>query len=148
MERETLKDQINEDGSHTRIEKITQKPEDGFVPNKEHRADWDHPGRDVGMFERGGFKGYKTTITYSRSHTKKTRILFYAAYILVSAIFAAIFIGLISAQDTPEDANKYKLYFAGVIVFLIYGFVKSIMSFRKQDQQREGEHMGDQQERN
>lgn len=146
MKRKILKDQINEDGSHTRIEQITQTPEDGFVPNKEHRADWDYPGRDGGMFKRGRFKGSKTTITYSRSHTKKTRVLFYVAYILVAVIFAAIFLGLISAQDTPEGTNKYKLYFAGVIVFLVYGFVKSILSFRKQDQQREKTHTEGQQE--
>lgn len=99
----------------------------------------------MGMFKRGQFKGYKTTITYSKSHTKKTRVLFYVAYILVAMIFVAIFIGLISAQDTPEAADKYKLYFAGVIVFLAYGLIKYIMSFRKQDQQREKEHTEGQQ---
>lgn len=145
MKRETIKDQINEDGSHTRIEKITQTPEDGFVSNREHRPSWETPDHDINMFGRGKSKGYKTTITYWKSHTKKTRVLFYIAYILIAMIFTAIFIGLISVQDSPEDANKYKLYFAGVVVFLVYGFVKSIMSFRKQDQQREGKHTEGQQ---
>ena len=37
---------------------------ENFVSNKKHRADWEYPGRDVGMFERGRFKGHKTTVTY------------------------------------------------------------------------------------
>lgn len=133
MDRKILKNQINEDGSHTRIEKITQTPTDGFVTNKKHRAGWDYPGQDVGMFERGHFKGHKTTVTYFRSHTKKTRVLFYAAYILVALIFVTIFIALISTQNVPDIANKYKLYLVGIIVFFIYGFIKSVMIFKKQD---------------
>ena len=147
MKRETLKDQINKDGSHTQIEKITQTPEDGFVPNKEHRTDWEYPGHDIGMFERGRFKGHKTTVIYQRTHTKTTRILFYVLYIIVSLIFSAIFMALISAQDTPEEANSFKMYFVGVIAFLIYGLVQSIISFRKQDQQREKERAKEQQEK-
>lgn len=34
MKREVLKEQRNEDGSYTRVEKITQVPEDGFVSNR------------------------------------------------------------------------------------------------------------------
>ena len=72
MKRETLKDQTNKDGSHTRIEKITQ---------------------------------------------------------------------------TPEEANRFKMYFIGVVAFLIYGLVQSIISFRKQDQQREKERTKEQREK-
>ena len=110
MEREILKEKINEDGSYTRIERTIQTPEDNVVPNKAHRAEWDYPGRDTGMFERGRFKGHKVTITYFKTHTKKTRVIFYVAYILVAVIFVGIFMGVILAQNISETANKYKLY--------------------------------------
>ena len=57
----------------------------------------------------------------------------------MSLIFSAIFIALISAQDTPEEANRFRMYFVGVVAFLIYESVQSITSFRKQDQKREKE---------
>ena len=50
MKRETLKDQINKDGSHTQIEKITQTPEDGFVPNKSLGTFGYFPGNDLVIF--------------------------------------------------------------------------------------------------
>ena len=123
MEREILKEKINEDGSYTRIERTIQTPEDNVVPNKAHRAEWDYPGRDTGMFERGRFKGHKVTITYFKTHTKKTRVIFYVAYILVAVIFVGIFMGVILAQNISETANKYKLYLVGIVAFLVYGFV-------------------------
>ena len=135
MEREILKEKINEDGSYTRIERTIQTPEDNVVPNKAHRAEWDYPGRDTGMFERGRFKGRKVTITYFKTHTKKTRVIFYVAYILVAVIFVGIFMGVILAQNISETANKYKLYLVGIVAFLVYGFVKSVLSFKKQDKQ-------------
>ena len=135
MKREILKEKINEDGSYTRIERTIQTPEDGTVPNKEHRAKWDYPGRDTGMFERGRFKGHKVTVTYFKTHTKKTRLVFYIAYIFVAIIFIGIFIGLILAQNVPETANRYKMYLVGVVAFLVYGFIKSVLSFKKQDKQ-------------
>ena len=135
MEREILKEKINEDGSYTRIERTIQTPEDNVVPNKAHRAEWDYPGRDTGMFERGRFKGHKVTITYFKTHTKKTRVIFYVAYILVAVIFVGIFMGVILAQNISETANKYKLYLVGIVAFLVYGFVKSVLSFKKQDKQ-------------
>ena len=135
MEREILKEKINEDGSYTRIERTIQTPEDNVVPNKAHRAEWDYPGRDTGMFERGRFKGHKLTITYFKTHTKKTRVIFYVAYILVAVIFVGIFMGVILAQNISETANKYKLYLVGIVAFLVYGFVKSVLSFKKQDKQ-------------
>ena len=78
---------------------------------------------------------------------KTTRILFYVLYIVVSLIFSAIFIALISAQDTPEEANRFRMYFVGVVAFLIYESVQSITSFRKQDQQREKERTKKQREK-
>ena len=143
MKREVLKEQRNEDGSYTRVEKITQTPEDGFVSNREHRASWEIPDHDVGMFGRGRFKGHRTTITYWRTHTKKTRILFYIAYLLVSMVFVAIFVGILSAQKTPDDINEAKLRLVGVIVFFIYCLVKSFMIFRKQDQEQMKKHKKD-----
>lgn len=144
MKKETLKDQTNQDGSQTRVEKITQTPEDGFVSNREHRPEWEHRDYEVGMFKEGHFKGKKTTVIYRKTHTKKTRILFYALYLIVALIFSAIFLALIAAQDTSEGANKCKVYFAGVMVFLLYGLVQSVLSFRKQDRKKQQEDEEDQ----
>lgn len=46
-----------------------------------------------------------------------------------------IFMGVILAQNISETANKYKLYLVGIVAFLVYGFVKSVLSFKKQDKQ-------------
>ena len=44
---------MNEDGSHTQIEQITQMPEDGFVRNGQHRPFCKISNHDEGMFGKG-----------------------------------------------------------------------------------------------
>lgn len=119
-----------------------------FCINTDRNYDKDIIDREKAILEKHGFEYKdKTTTIYSKSHTNKNHTLFYVAYFIVVIIFVVIFIGLISAQDTLEGANKYKLCFVGVIVFFAYGFIQSIISFRKRDQQLEKERAKEHQEK-
>ena len=147
MKREILKEEQYEDGSYARIEKVTQTPEDGFVSYTEHQVFRGPRGHHAVMSGRWKVKGYKTTITYENTNPKVVRPLFYLAYTLATLLFVVVFTVLISIQKDPDTANELKLYFAVVAVFLGYGFIKSILTFRKQDKQREKECKQGQQKR-
>ena len=90
MKREILMDRENENGSHTRVEKLTQTPEDGFVNNKEFGVG--RPVIDrVGMFGHGHFKGRRTKVTYWTDDPRIVRPLFYLSFLVVTLLFVGFF---------------------------------------------------------
>lgn len=131
MKREVLREQRHEDGSYTRVEKVTQTPEDGFVSNRVHTG---LPlDSDGGMFGHGSFKGHRTTIFYQNTNPKVVRPVFFVVYTLVALLVIGIFAALISAQENPAAAKAYTSYLIGAIVFFGLGLVIAIAEFRDQD---------------
>lgn len=120
MKKEILKNEVHEDGSHTKIEKTTITPKDGFVRHKSY-----------GTHKTTYIKGYGTQISYTTTDPKIVRPAFIFGVGAVLLLFVVVFSVCIALIPDPSGQRKMAVLFGGAILFMGVCYVKSCIGLWK-----------------
>ncbi len=127
MEREILKYEEHEDGSYTKIEKLTQTPKDGFVLKNE--PSMGHKGKEY-------VKGYSKRIVYETSNPKKIYKFLWIMLPLVLLLYFIFFaLMLFLTEGNPYLRKRYVLIFSASIITVLFIFIKQLaVNYKKSKQ--------------
>ncbi len=131
MKREIIKDEIHEDGTHTKIEKFTQTPEDGFVYEEQ---------RGTLRRKKRFFKGHAIRIRYQSNDPKvvyPALLFMFLAVMLIFLIVAGLF--FFTARFLPYGMGFIKTYFFIIFLFIVFIFGYMFKEMRKIQKKREKE---------
>lgn len=107
---------INDNGSYTEIVKVTQTPEDGFVPQEEMMPSAD---RQTKRF----FKGYAIEVGYTTNDPRVTRPFFYGAcglFIIIGIILSVFHVWMLGIP------------FIGMALIIFFSSMKSSNAIEKE----------------
>lgn len=131
MKREMIKNETHEDGTHTRVEKITQTPEDGFVYEER---------RGTLYRQRRFFKGHAVRIQYQTDDPKvvyPALIFMFLAVLLIFLIVAGFF--FFTARFLPYGMGFIKIFLLIIFLFIAFVFGYMFKALRKIQKKREKE---------